>query len=349
MMFLSKRKNAIWYVFGLYLIINCQTANAQSAPEWVTDFRKIYPESDWICVVESARNRQQAQAAASTALAGVFKVDVKSLTTASQNFSKTVSGGESQLSQNEGFGRQVSTTSDITGLMGILTDFWTDSKNDTVYACSRMNKRESTATYSAIIKENDNVIATLKKEAAEHPATFDAYESLSIAANLATMTDNYLNILSVLNSSARQALRVSYGNTATVEVLKQQASRSIVIALTVNGDVNGRIAKAFGEVFSSYGFRTRSGSGDNPYALEVEFQLEDMDLKTGGNSFVRYELNAAILDSNGVEIFPFSANSRHSHRSASEARQRAIRSAEDAVTGAGFATAFDEYLTSLLK
>jgi hypothetical protein len=348
-MVFKKRKIIMWHLFGLCLLANCQMAIAQAAPAWVVDYKKVYPESDWICVVESGGNRQQAQAAASTALAGVFKINVQSLTTATQIFSKTMSNGESQLSQNDDFNRQVNTTTDITGLMGVLTDFWTDPKNGTVYTSARMNKREGAVTYSNIITENDKAIAMLKKDAADKPATFDAYESLNVAASLAAMTDNYLAILSVLNSATRQALSVSYGNSTAVETLRQQAARSIVVTVTVTGDVDNRISKAFGTVFSDRGFRTQSGSGDNPYVLEADFEIEELDLKTGGNSFVRYVLNGALLDSEGTEIFSFSENKRDTHRLMSEAKQRAVRSAESAITAQGFAVAFDNHLSSLLK
>jgi hypothetical protein len=349
-MIFSQRKFTIWHIAALFSLISCQTMSVQnSVPAWVIDYNKVYPERDWVCVVESAQNRQQAQAAASSSLAGTFKVDVQSLTTAAQNFSRTVSNGESQILQADGFGRQVNATSDITGLMGVITEYWTDPKSGAVYVNARMNRVEGAATYSAIIKGNDNAITALKKEAANNPATFDAFESLCVAADLATLTDNYLNILSVLNSSARQSLSVSYGNAAAVEILRQQAARAIVITVKINGDVNSRIAKAFGTVFSSRGFRTSAENSVNPYVLQADFNIEELELKAGGNSFVRYELTAALLNADGVEVFSFSENDRQGHINMSEARQRAIRAAEDAITGEGFAAAFDKYLASLLK
>jgi hypothetical protein len=348
MVFVQRRFKFSHIVALLFLINSHAVVYAQKAPDWVVDYKKVYPESEWICVFESASNKPQAQSAASSALAAVFKVDVKSLSTASQNFSRTVLNGENKISQNQDFGRQVSTTTDITGLMGVLTDFWTDPKG-TVYASARMNKKDGTATYAAIIKENDKTIHSLISEADNNPASFDAYESLSVAADLATMTDNYLNILSVLNAQTRQSIKPSYGSAPAVEILAKNAARAIVITVDVSGDVNNRIAKAFGTVFSARGFRTRAGNNDNPYVLEADFQIEDMDLKTGGNSFARYEITAALLDADGVEIFSFSDNKRQGHVSMTEARQRALRGAEDAITNSGFAASFDEYLASLLK
>jgi hypothetical protein len=365
-MIFLKRAVAIWHIVNLCLIVSCQTTGqaagqttgqaaaraedtAQAVPAWVLDPKKAYPESAWIAVVENAGNRQQAQAAASAALAGVFKINVQSLTIATQNFSSTMSNTDIQLSENRDFNQQVNTTSDITGLMGVLTDYWTDPKTRSVYVCARMNKIEGAATYTSVITENDKVIAFLKKEATDNPATFEAYESLAVAVNLATMTDNYLSILSVLNSAARQNVKPAYGSAAAVEALKQQVARTIVITVTVKGDVSSRLSKAFGVVFSSRDFRTRAEKADNPYVLEADFQLQETDLKAGGNSFVRYELTAALLDKKGVEIFSFSENHREGHITMSEAKQRAIRSAEGAITEEGFAAKFDEYLASLLK
>jgi hypothetical protein len=350
-MILLKRKFVLGCIFGLCFVINCQTLIAQSAPAWVGDYRKVYPESEWICVVESAGSRTQAQAAASSALANVFKIDVKSLTSASLNFSNVMSNSDSQFAQNNEFNRQVNTTSDITGLMGVLADYWTDPKTGTVYSCARMNKREGAVTYTSIITANDNAIAGLKADAAGNPGTFEAYQTLSLAVNLATITDNYLSILAVLNSAARQALKVSYGNASAVDALRQQAARAIVITVRVKGQEINRIATAFEEVFSSRGFRTKSARGDNPYVLEADFRIQETDIKTGGNIFVRYELSASLLDAERTKIFSFSENKRQGHISLSEAKQRALRAAETAITDAGsdgFATDFDNYLASLL-
>jgi len=62
---------------------------------------------------------------------------------------------------------------------------------------------------------------------------------------------------------------------------------------------------------------------------------------------VRYVLTASLAGRDGTEAFSFSENRREGHAAREEARQRAIRAAESAAAGTGFAARFDAYLASL--
>ena len=53
-----------------------------------------------------------------------------------------------------------------------------------------------------------------------------------------------------------------------------------------------------------------------------------------------------LTDWYGDEVFAYSGNGRQNHASQGEARQRALRAAEDSITKSGFGAKFDEYLFS---
>jgi len=169
---------------------------------------------------------------------------------------------------------------------------------------------------------------------------------LNLAYSFAIVTDNFHSLLTVLDPSAISR-RPSYGNAQAVKSLAQNAGRSIVITVGVNGDNNGRIEKAFTECLNSRGFRT-SAAGDNSYLLAASFQLEDVDIKNPSNKFARYILNYSLKDRGGVELLSSSDNGREGHLTESEARQRALRAAEQLITTKGFAVNFDAFLASLL-
>jgi hypothetical protein len=197
-----------------------------------------------------------------------------------------------------------------------------------------------------MIRENEKVIDGLLEEAEQHPRTFDAFQTLNLANSFAAVTDNFHSLLTVLDPSA-VSRRPSYGNAEAVKSLARNAGRAIVIAVRVNGDNSGRIEKAFTECLNSRGFRT-SAAGDNSYTLTASFQLEDVDLKSTANKFARYILNYSLKDRDGVELLSSSENGREGHLTESEARQRAIRAAEQAIASNGFAVNFDAFLASLL-
>jgi hypothetical protein len=197
-----------------------------------------------------------------------------------------------------------------------------------------------------MIRENENVISQLKREAEQYLGTFEAYQILNLAHNFALVTDNLHSLLTVLDLSA-VSRRPSYGNAEAVKSLVQNAARAIIVTVTVTGDTGSRIATAFTECFNSRGFRTNA-TGANPYTLTASFQLEDVDLGNPRNKFVRYILNCSLKNRAGVEILSFSENHRDGHLTEAEARQRAIRSAEQSIGSTGFAANFDVFLASLL-
>jgi hypothetical protein len=335
----------------LFLVITLSSGlNAQTAPGWVTDKEKTFPDRDWLCVVESAMDRQSAQSAAINALARVFKTDVSGITVALQQFSQVVNddGGRrvASFQESKDFAQEVVTGTNVTGLIGVQTDVWTTNGGQ-VYANARMNRRQCGDRYLAMINENLAVIRSLKEEAALFPGTFDAYESLNFAADVALVTDNFRNILSVLDPGT-SGLSFDYGNANAVKTLAQNAARAVIITIKVEGDVNNRINRAFASFFSDRGFRTNA-SGASSYLLSAELELEDVNLRNQRNYFSRYLLNVSVENKDGVEVFSYSGNGREGHITQSEARQRAVRAAEASIGKAEFAEEFDRYLRSLLK
>jgi hypothetical protein len=324
--------------------------NRQQPPLWVTDIEKAYPDRDWLVVVEAEQDAKLAENAAVTRLAQVFRVDLVSVTSANRQFAESINSvkGKKQLvsSQSSEIAQELLSTSVVSGLIGLQLESW-PNPNGRSYANARMNRAECSARYSAMIRENEKVISSLMEEAERNPRTFEAFQMLNLASSFANVTDNFHNLLTVLDPSAISR-RPSYGNAGTVKTLAQSAARSIAVTVKVNGDNGGRIEKAFTECLNSRGFRTNA-PGDNPYILAASFQLESVDLENNNNNkFVRYILNYSLKDRGGTEFISSSDNGRQGHLNESEARQRAIRAAEQSIVSDGFAVNFDAFLASLL-
>jgi hypothetical protein len=345
------------FLAGMLFVSQVSFLSAQTGPAWIVDKNKVYPESEWLSAVESNTSRELAQSAAMASLARIFKVDVKTMTNAMQSFSETVSGGKGSYSQNSALKQQVDTASNVTGLMGVILEDYT--AGGTVYVCARMNRKQGSQTYSSIIKQNDSTIKSLMEDAEIKGASFEACQALNFAYSLAAITDNYMNILSVLDSAARQSIKLSYGNAANVRKLAADAMNAISINVQVNLTVNpelagiqidaARIAKPFQEVLTKRKFKTTvNNAAAAAYTLNVDVSLDKVDLSGNPNKFARYVLQSALQDQWGDEIMSFQENKRSGHTSLSEAAQRAMRDVEAAIKGDGFAKKFDEYLASLL-
>jgi len=340
------------FLFPAVLVFSCASSppKTQTAPLWVTDTEKVYPDRNWLVVVEAEQDAKLAERAAVTRLAQVFRVDLVSITDANRQFAETISSvkGKKRLitTQSSDIAQELISTSAVSGLIGLQVESWANP-NGRSYANARMNRAECSARYSAMIRENEKVIGGLLEEAERNPGTFEAFQTLNLAHSFAVVTDNLHSLLTVLDPSA-VSRRPSYGNAEAVKSLAQSAGRSIVVTVRVNGDNSGRIEKAFTESLNSRGFRT-SAMGDNSYVLAASFQLEDVNLANPDNyKYARYILTYSLKNKDGAELFSSSNNGREGHLTESEARQRAIRAAEQNIASTGFAVNFDAFFASLL-
>jgi hypothetical protein len=328
-----------------------QTAEARAAPPWVQNLEQVYPSREWVAVTAQGADRNQAESAAMNALARAFKTDVASLSSASQQFTQafnTMAGKQSvSFDQSQNFAQEVNTASNVRGLIGVETDVYT-ARDGTVYASARMNRAECGRRYQAMIRENDRVITQLLETARRLPVSFDAYSALNFAYNLAVPTDNFQGIWEVLDARA-VSQKPSYGSADAIKTLRQNTARAIVILVTVEGDVNGRILRAFSQLFSERGFRT-TRSGTATYRFNAALNLEKADLGPSQRyPAVQYLITVYAEDKNRIEVFSYSGEGRSVHPSESEARQQALREVEASVGEKEFALAFDAYLSSLLK
>ena len=341
----------LFLFFFAAVAVSCASGPSGKAPPlWVTDKEQAYPDREWLCEVDSELDVKNAERAAVTRLAQVFRVDLNAVSVANRQLAEATSKvrGKTRLvtSQSTDIAQELVSTSVVDGLIGLQVESWTNPRDGRVYANARMNRKECSARYAAMIRENESVISQLKAEADSSPASFEAVELLNLGYSIALVTDNLHSLLTVLDTSYISK-RPSYGNAEAVRSLARIAAQSIVITVKVDGDENGRIAKAFADSFTSRGFRTNV-AGSNPYSLSASFRLEDVDLNNSRNVFVRYLLACSLKNREGVEILSHSENGREGHLNQSEAKQRAIRTAEQSIGSAGFGGKFDAYLASLL-
>ncbi len=284
----------------------------------------------------------------------MFKQTVKSETTAVQRYVDAVLEGESLFAENREYAQTVVTSSDVNSLIGVsVRDVWT-GPDGTVYALAQMNRRESASRYSSLIRENEAVVSALMQYAAENRGTFEAFNALDFAYAAALVNDGFLDILSVLDYNARAAASPDYGNADSVKKAAAEAAGEILVGIHIVSDADafGRIGYAFASLFADRGFKTvfTDDTADTfpaRYLLDGNFTVEDIEMNSK-NQFVRYTLTAALRDvMKNTVLVPYSVSGREGHLTSAEAKQRAVRTAEQQIQKT-FADSFQIYFDALL-
>ena len=342
-------------LFSLLTFLSCVTtppsaSSAPTAPTWLTALETAYPSRQWIAVTAEGASQNQAEQAAMNALARAFKTDIASLTQASQRFTQIIDTATGirtiTFNESEHFRQDVNTTTNIKGLIGVQIDTYRAPDN-TVYVCARMNRRECAARYSGMIRENTNIINTLLTAAAP-TGTFEAYSRLSFAHAIAEITDNFQNLLEVLDPTTANR-RPSYGGANALKTKMLECAALITIGITITTEQQADktlLTRAAGSFFRDMGFRINE-QGNGNYTLRANIRFETITQNVISS---RYYIDAALENANRTAIFTFTEDDRKAHPNMeTEARRLAVRAAETSFKEGNFAQEFETWLLGMMN
>jgi len=336
------------------LSIGCATppTTDSNAPAWVNNLESAYPSRQWLAVTASGDTQRTAEQAAMNALARAFRADVASLTQTTQRFTQIVNeaSGKRTVSfdESQNFIQEVNTATNIRFIIGVQTDHY-QAKDGTYHANARMNRRESAARYSGMIRENTAVINRLITHADGLADSFEAYSALSFAAAIAEVTDNFQNILEVLDP-ATAGRRSSYGGANAVTAKMRELAGRITVGIAVEtADRNDalQISRAVSAFFTDKGFKTAEQT-QGQYTLRANVRFEPQTYSEQLQSS-RYYFNAALESRSGTAVFSFTEDDRKNHTIAAEAKRMALRAVETSVKEGKFAADFDTWLNALIE
>jgi hypothetical protein len=354
-------KKMAFCVIPLALIMGCASSEKadtnqgqpRSTPDWVWNLEKAYPSADWMAVTGQAESQQDAEDAAMNSLARSFKTDVASLTETNQRFSQIVqdAAGKKSVAFNESrdFSSRVNVSSSVNALIGVETGTFR-AADGAWHANARMNRRECAARYAGMVRENEAVITTLLNRAAllESRSGFEAYAALCYAAPLAQVTDNFQNILEVLDPTAVNR-RPGYGGAAAIRTRMLSLAGRITLGLRVETEDRQEevtLRRALGSFFTGMGFKVNEqGRGDYTVSARVSFETVD----TTQTKTCRWFLDAALEERGGQALFSYTGQGRSAHLLNNEARRLALRGVESSVKEGDFAGNFNAWLGSLLE
>ena len=317
-------------------------------PQWLSNTEAIYPTSQWLYAVEEGMSTTEATEKAINRLAQTLGVDLAQVTRANSDLAEITRNARANtmavsLSQFD-IATELPNIAIPERLMGLETETWLLPPTGTTHAIARINKSETATRYRIKIDENQRVIDMLLQKARTAPRTFEAVQLTSIAHKIAVVNDYDLAVLRAVDISA-QDMQPSYQNAENLRTQAQTAQRAIVIHVKVDGDINGRINKAFTEYLNFRGFRTGAATVSQ-YILDATIILTEQD-PNAQHKTINYTLNYTLKNQDGVELLAYSENGREGHNAINEARNRAVRAAERAISSTGFAVVFGEFIESL--
>jgi hypothetical protein len=342
----------------LFLFLSAHLVNAQGGPapsikydrkgkpNWVEKPEGAFNPAYYICGVGSGSSQETADASAFASLIAYFGQSVESNIQSVQIYKERVTGNLAALESRDEISSEVKLTSSFNQLMGAkIVDRWKETvkKKTTYYAAAVMQKAEAVRIYTQLIGDNHALIEKLTAIPAAEKATIATVARYQCAADIADANGVFKNILLVLGAS-RQSDEGDRG--IDYRLRAQDMASQIPIAITVKGDVDGRIKTALASVFTGYGFV----SGEKGARYRIDAALTIAPGKPSAQFFFsNYTLSVNLFDAASKStLLTFSRSDHQGHTSQSGAESRALNGAEDAIRQ-DYMSEFASYLKSAIK
>jgi hypothetical protein len=319
------------------LLSGCFTTG-NKAPEWVTNPKSVYPESEFLATVGEGDTRQAAENAADAKLSRIFESRIESDERLSDQVHET----------NTSFERSTEFTSDI-NILSAQTLFnvkhaeaWKD-KLGRYHAVAYIHRRETAEIYRDKINKQTSHVNFLRASAEQTDDLLKKYAILRAANQHAWEADQLLRQLKVIHPRSVPDMTPSY----TINQLKKSladTAKQIKVQIDVDGDSKRRMAATLEEFITSYGFVLGKPAVLN---IDAEIDVSDTGEREQELVFVRYELQLRIQDAEGNGLVSVRSKGREAHKTLDQARTRSLRTLEDAIEKGG-AQRLDAYFDSLV-
>lgn len=306
----------------LFLIL--LTAGASSKSTTVYD----YPQYKYLVATGHGKDIKSAELDAMNSLSQQFALEITSTT--DRSYFENTSNDE--VLSGDSFSSTVNASSKANELYGVTIAESKKESNGTYSALAVLNKAEAAQHYLQLLKSERIEIISLCDEVRSGIGRF---ENVSKAVRYRDLVADYNLHAAAYNYLARGSMELISRTEA--DSLVDRSFNSIVLSVSVNGDVDGSIEAAIGNTLTSLGFRVAKFDARNRVDVDVSWR----ESSKGKMYYVNYIASVSIKDTiTGETILEFIDRDREAHSTIENAYSRATRV---------IAKSFDEKIKAALK
>lgn len=320
--------------------------SSKKEPEWVLRPSSVYSNEEYLSSVGYAEDRNVAESKAINGIASIFKQKVTSKQVSSDKMAQYKQDGKvATLEQTQGFDQSILQEINEDDLIGIeVKEYWYDGKKNW-YVIAILNKSKTASLYvDAITKNQDLIESTINSSDDD---LFNLYARYSFAQGIASLNEDYINRLSVVNAETGKKMRAECTTSKELLAKKIEIGSNIYVNVVIDNDADGQIKKAFEDVVTELGFNSKN-KADERYVLSGKVEYSEEATKDGKTIHCRYILSSQLQDANKGKIFMiFAENGREGHYNIDGAKTRAIKSLVGKIKN-DFSSEFESYLEKYL-
>jgi len=276
-----------------FIFIFSSFAKPSPMPEWVQNYRSVYPDSEYLSQRGSGKSAEEAKTDATGALARYFQMYV------SANFSTTMtsisSGTEIQEETTIIDNVQVMSQVDFFGLE--YTEPYYFKKEKKWYCVAFINRENAWIQYKPQIEIAKNSFEGLLKNAEKESDSFTKLKSLKTAWQKGKDFIEKLEYGRLISSTREAEYSSSRDKFSEISVIFEETKSKCKTYISVQGDYN-RIST----VLSGCGFDVVKNQGESTYIAEVFIE----DNSTGGEPLaITPTVNIKIVSKDDKTVFSY--------------------------------------------
>jgi len=336
-----------------FLLTSCASSEnvakasaSKNPPDWVVSgISAAYPKSAYLTGIGRRADKKSSELEAINELVSVFGQTVTSSSDTSQRMKRAEKEGLVSYSQENELDQNILREVNQNDIIAVeIPQVYESQKEARWYALAVMSREKGSQIYSNMLQKNENEILSIKNQikSDKDPNTLLNFSRLDFAEEIAFVNEGYYKRLMVLNPVEAQKF-ASITSSASLHKEKSEMASKIPVCVSVDSDSDGRIAKAFQEVMSSYGFNTTLGTNER-YQISCKNHFaysESGDKKT---KFCEYVAECALIDTfTGETLVPLSVTGREGSQTSENAEVRAKQKITQKIKS-DFAKGFEKYL-----
>lgn len=281
--------------FGLY-------AKPQVLPDWVQNYRKVFPNSEYLAQKGSGDSAEKAKTDATGALSRYFQSNVNanlsttlsSVTTNDSIDEKTVVVDEVNVqSQVEFFGLE-------------YTEPFYVKAEKKWYCVVYMNREDAWQQYKPQIDIKKNSFSGLYKNLAKETDYFTKLGMCKKVWALGTELLQKLEYGRIINPSEEAQYQKERDDISNIPVIFEEAKQNCSIYISINSDYNRMISTAVSTVLTDAGFTVAKTKAEANYVAEISVD----DNETGADPVsIKPSVNIKISSKKAKTVFSYEVTS----------------------------------------
>ena len=295
---MNKTFKILSIIFLFQIITLNLFAKPAKMPDWVQNYRKVYPDSEYLCQRGSGKSAEEAKTDATGALARYFQMNV------SANLSTTMtsisSGTEIQEKTSIINDVQVMSQVDFFGLE--YTEPYYFKKEKKWYCVAFINRENAWIQYKPQIEIVKNSFEGLLKNAEKENDNFTKLKALKTAWQKGKDFIEKLEYGRLISPTREAEYSSSRDKFSEIPVIFEETKSKCKTYISVQGDYNRIFTTGISTVLSECGFDVVKNQGESTYIVEVFIE----DNSTGGEPLaITPTVNIKIVSKDDKTVFSY--------------------------------------------